>query len=233
MTAPCLLKVRHRMNANSTKMTLTLTVFQWMAAGNTSRTQSSKQARVRELVPTNVRPKLSDDELLVKFIFTTSPDRLAAANPPLISKSEGIERSFDYHQFPKPTSSQRLSYSYNNDCIDPGAPGLPRGIICPNCSANNTAFAQMRDVKSGGTPIWNCMDKLVHERYPVNPCLACPVCQTHDPLMDRLWHRCESMRTRDEPARFLAPNYRDRGAEQCGHCGFSPHLVTCMCRYLV
>ena len=207
-------------------------MFQWVSAGNTQATQASKQARVRELVPANATPNLSSEDLSAKFVFTTSADRIALASPPLISKEAGITRSYDYAKFPKPTSSKRLSYSYNNECIDPGAPDLPRGILCPNCSGNNTAFAQMRDVKAGGVPIWNCMDKLVHSRYPKNPCIACPVCQVHDPLMGRLWHRCESMITLSEPARFLAPNYRDRGAEHCHHCGFAPTSVTCMCRYV-
>ena len=170
-----------------------------------SQTQASKQARVRELVPTNARPAITYEELTIMFVFTTSAESIVMASPPLVYKDDGISQSYDYHRFPKQSASTRLSYSYNNDYVDPGAPGLPRGILCPNCSGHNTAYANMRAVKTGGVPIWNCIDKLVNERYPINPCLACNVCQVHDPLMGRLWHRCEVMVTLAEPARFLAP----------------------------
>ena len=181
---------------------------------------------------TNVRPNLTNIDVNARFVHNPSVDRVVTASPRLQPKEAGIRQSYDYHAFPRPTGANRLTFSYNNEMVDPGAPHLPRGITCPNCTNHNTAFAHMRTPKEDPTPIWNCLDKIVNARYPINPCLACAVCQVNDSLMGRLWHRCEAMVHLNEPALFLAPNYRDRGAEICLHCGHSPNMVTCMCRLL-
>ena len=201
-----------------------------MVAGDTNSNQASKQCRVRELMATDVTPFLEDGWEAFQFSFAPTHDMIWRLTPPLLSKEDGLLRAQDYLNNHKERAFNRVCYSYQDNLIDPGDPMLPRGLCCPNCTSHQTALAFVRTSKLLRVPIWNCLERLVNVRYPVNPCVACLICQVHDPLMDRLWHRCAKMVELREPAFFLAPNDRDRAAQLCVHCHEGPTNVTCMCR---
>ena len=205
-------------------------MFQWGVAGNTPQSQASKQARTRELVCTNIPPHFDGSvNVELSFVFTPTPHEIWRLRPELLSKEAAIERVWDFVSTPKIPAGRRLSFSYNDDLIDPGVPNLPRGAICPNCTSHNTAYSHCKIVMGKQTPMYSCLERVTNQRYPVNPCVACMVCQVSTDLMDRLWHRCSEMVANGEPVVFLAPNYRDRGAQTCPHCKRGPTMVTCNC----
>ena len=211
----------------------TNTVFEWVIAGCSPAAAGSKQPRVRVIQASDVRPLLPRDVLAVVFAYEPSMHDIAMTLPSLIQKCDGIQYAFEYAALKRSTSCNKLSFSYTPNLVDPAYPDVVRGIICPNCTSAQTCYGHMRTVKGVQHPIFYCYNKLVHERYTVNPCVACLVCQLHQPLMDRLWHRCADMVKAGLVARFLAPNYRDRRAEECTMCGFSPKNVTCTCRFVL
>ena len=168
---------------------------------------------------------------------------LEACKPPPISKEASIVLVNEYMKIKPKRKVLGVSMSYANPFLDPGDPDRPRGIPCLNCRNTNTAFGYIKKQETKkrdeqGKPLtistadWVCINKLVFERYPEFPCVACPVCQSSPELMDKLWHQCNVMKAQGKAPVFLRPNYEGgRRCEACPLCGFSPDNVTCACRY--
>ena len=199
-----------------------------MNAGNTPANSVSKQPRIRVIVPSVVPPWLPESERALVHIYRPTQHDIYLTLPPLVAKCDGIAACFEYSAKSRSTAP-KVSFSYKDVRHDPANPTLPRGLICPNCTSNQTAFGHMRVVKEAKHPQIYCVNHVIFRRYPVNPCIACFVCQTNEALMDRLWHHCTPTKEEGRKPVHLAPNYRDRRAEVCELCKYSPANVTCMC----
>ena len=179
-------------------------------------------------MPSEIPPWLDESDRMLAYIYRPSLHDIHLTLPPLVPKCDGIAACFLFCEKPRSTS-RKVSFSYNDMRQDPAIVDLPRGLICPNCTSHQTAFGHMRVVKGVKHPMFYCMNCVVFRRYPLNPCIACFVCQSKTELMDRLWHHCHEMKLDGRKPVHLAPNYRDRPAEACDLCNYSPANVTCMC----
>ena len=158
-----------------------------------------------------------------EFNFRPTLTEVHARSPRSLSAHEAIEwvQRFIEHGPPKRSSSGTKSGD--------GGVDVPIGLDCPSCHSSNTEFALVSTTKGGLQHIWYCRNRLCQTRFGDNPCIACPVCQVSNDLLDRLWHHCDDMKLHGLPPVFLRPNIGLKIHQTCMHCGKGPAKVSCRC----